>query len=151
MFAFRRLLAILALVALLATQATANAEPTTAPGTVEFVGALRNDQWTPWASSSQKVTYWTVGANGEPMLSNAALYIPEGDPPPGGWPVIARAHGTTGIGDECAPTYLGWGQQLAITSAGSCTRDSPSWRPTMPGSVRRVFIRTWTGRRKRTA
>lgn len=33
-----------------------------------------------------------------------ALFIPKGAPPRGGWPVIAWAHGTVGIGDECAPS-----------------------------------------------
>lgn len=33
-----------------------------------------------------------------------ALFIPKGAPPKGGWPLIAWAHGTVGIGDDCAPS-----------------------------------------------
>ncbi|HEX2812624.1 MAG TPA: lipase family protein [Sphingopyxis sp.] len=33
-----------------------------------------------------------------------ALFIPKGTPPAGGWPLIAWAHGTVGIGDDCAPS-----------------------------------------------
>ena len=33
-----------------------------------------------------------------------ALFIPKGTPPKGGWPLIAWAHGTVGIGDDCAPS-----------------------------------------------
>lgn len=110
-FALRKLMSIVVLVLPLASPAMAQANSNTDPGTVESVGSLPIEQWTPWAASSQMITYWSTGANGEPMLSNAALFMPEGDPPPGGWPVIARAHGTSGIGDECAPTNVGWGLQ----------------------------------------
>jgi len=40
----------------------------------------------------------------EPVIVSGALFIPKGDPPPEGWPLIAWAHGTTGIGDICAPS-----------------------------------------------
>lgn len=33
-----------------------------------------------------------------------ALFIPKGAAPKGGWPLIAWAHGTVGIGDDCAPS-----------------------------------------------
>jgi len=35
---------------------------------------------------------------------SAALFLPRGEPPKGGWPVMAWAHGTTGIADICAPS-----------------------------------------------
>lgn len=35
---------------------------------------------------------------------SAALFLPRGAPPAGGWPVMAWAHGTTGIADVCAPS-----------------------------------------------
>lgn len=35
------------------------------------------------------------------------LYLPKGDPPAGGWPLIAWAHGTLGIADVCAPSWTG--------------------------------------------
>ena len=54
-----------------------------------------------------RVSYWSTGPNGVPMLSSAALFVPTGTPPPGGWPIVARAHGTTGLGDECAPSRTG--------------------------------------------
>ncbi|MEG8178340.1 alpha/beta fold hydrolase [Nocardia terpenica] len=33
-----------------------------------------------------------------------AVYLPAGTPPPGGWPVIAYAHATTGVENRCAPS-----------------------------------------------
>lgn len=35
---------------------------------------------------------------------SAAVFLPRGAPPEGGWPVMAWAHGTTGIADICAPS-----------------------------------------------
>ncbi|MBD8506804.1 alpha/beta hydrolase [Hoyosella sp. G463] len=58
----------------------------------------------PGAGHAYRMTYATTGARGEAVLSAATVQVPEGTPPPGGWPVIAWAHGTTGIGDACAPS-----------------------------------------------
>ena len=35
---------------------------------------------------------------------SAAVFLPRGTPPEGGWPVMAWAHGTTGIADICVPS-----------------------------------------------
>jgi hypothetical protein len=34
------------------------------------------------------------------------VFFPKGKAPKGGWPVIAWAHGTTGIADVCAPSFM---------------------------------------------
>lgn len=44
-----------------------------------------------------------VAGNGSVPVTGA-LFIPKGAPPKGGWPLIAWAHGTVGIGDDCAPS-----------------------------------------------
>jgi dienelactone hydrolase len=47
----------------------------------------------------------TDGAGGPGMLpTSGAVFYPPGAAPSGGWPVIAWAHGTVGIGDGCAPS-----------------------------------------------
>ncbi|WP_231139215.1 alpha/beta fold hydrolase [Pseudomonas fluorescens] len=38
---------------------------------------------------------------------SGALYLPAGNPPPHGWPLLAWAHGTLGIADACAPSWTG--------------------------------------------
>lgn len=38
---------------------------------------------------------------------SGALYLPKGAMPKGGWPIVAWAHGTTGIADVCAPSWHG--------------------------------------------
>lgn len=46
----------------------------------------------------------TNGDTGAATKVSASVFTPEGHPPAGGWPVIALAHGTTGLGRECAPS-----------------------------------------------
>jgi hypothetical protein len=36
---------------------------------------------------------------------SGTLYLPQGQPPKGGWPVVAWAHGTLGVADSCAPSW----------------------------------------------
>lgn len=49
----------------------------------------------------------TDGGRGQGMLvTSGAVYYPKGAPPAGGWPIIAWAHGTVGVGDACAPSRV---------------------------------------------
>ncbi|MGS2806534.1 alpha/beta fold hydrolase [Nocardia sp. MW-W600-9] len=50
---------------------------------------------------AQVIDYWTRGVGGVTQPASGALYLPEGDAPAGGWPVIAFDHGTTGLGAGC--------------------------------------------------
>jgi pimeloyl-ACP methyl ester carboxylesterase len=48
----------------------------------------------------------TDGVAGKnPVVVSGALFLPQGTPPAGGWPLVAWAHGTTGIADTCAPSW----------------------------------------------
>ena len=38
---------------------------------------------------------------------SGTLYLPKGEPPAGGWPLVAWAHGTLGVSDRCAPSWTG--------------------------------------------
>lgn len=46
----------------------------------------------------------TNGDTGAETTVSGSVFTPEGDPPSGGWPIIALAHGTTGLGKDCAPS-----------------------------------------------
>ena len=46
----------------------------------------------------------TNGDTGADTRVSGTVFTPEGEPPPGGWPIIALAHGTTGIEEQCAPS-----------------------------------------------
>lgn len=58
----------------------------------------------PGAGTAKRVLYSTTDQHGRPATSTGAIFLPKGPAPAGGWPVIAWAHGTVGLGDSCAPS-----------------------------------------------
>ena len=46
----------------------------------------------------------TSGITGGTEQVTGSVFVPPGKPPEGGWPIVAYAHATTGIGPECAPS-----------------------------------------------
>lgn len=78
--------------------------PAAKPGTVissrPFTGgsALSN------AAGNTFVLYHTVSPTGRDVAVSGVISIPKGTAPPGGWPVISWAHGTTGNAPQCAPS-----------------------------------------------
>ncbi|EDY44377.2 lipase family protein [Streptomyces sp. SPB074] len=55
------------------------------------------------AASARRIMYRSDGAEGPVAVTGFAL-TPTGTPPRGGWPVVAWAHGTAGVGPDCAPS-----------------------------------------------
>jgi len=53
-----------------------------------------------------RILYRSVSFRGEPIVVSATVLVPFGAPPADGWPVIAWAHGTTGIVNKCGPSRL---------------------------------------------
>lgn len=52
-----------------------------------------------------RAVYQTVsGLDGTHREVSGVFLVPAGTPPPGGWPVAAIAHGTTGIATDCGPS-----------------------------------------------
>jgi pimeloyl-ACP methyl ester carboxylesterase len=58
------------------------------------------------AGMSMLVLYRSTGIDGTPVAESGSMAIPRGRPPKGGWPVLAWAHGSTGLADKCAPTRM---------------------------------------------
>ena len=58
------------------------------------------------AGAAYRVVYSTVNQHDQPAVSTGAVFLPPGAPPEGGFPVIAWAHGTVGLGDDCTPSAL---------------------------------------------
>jgi hypothetical protein len=56
------------------------------------------------AAAAYRILYSTIDQHNSPAVSTAAVFLPHGSAPMGGWPVIAWAHGTVGLGDDCAPS-----------------------------------------------
>jgi len=61
------------------------------------------------ANSSKGIRVLYTSTNGidnkTPISVSGAIYFPKGTAPAGGWPIIAWAHGTTGIADVCAQSW----------------------------------------------
>lgn len=53
------------------------------------------------------VRYRSTGVDGDPVEVTGVVARPSSEPPPGGFPIVSFAHGTTGIGDRCAPSARG--------------------------------------------
>ncbi|WP_312692098.1 lipase family protein [Kosakonia sp.] len=59
------------------------------------------------AGQTQRILYtsqdkrWNAGI----VPVSGAVWFPKGEPPAGGWPVLAWAHGTLGVADACAPSW----------------------------------------------
>ncbi len=51
--------------------------------------------------------YSSESFSGDPVAVSAAAFLPNGEAPEAGWPVIAWSHGTVGIADVCAPSWQG--------------------------------------------
>ncbi|MBF6287356.1 alpha/beta fold hydrolase [Nocardia cyriacigeorgica] len=83
-----------------AVLATAQAPATAAPAGSVISVTAQPDGWH-GVSGGSVVEYWMSGSDGTPRPASGALLLPEGTPPPGGWPIIAYDHGTSGLGMGC--------------------------------------------------
>ncbi|MFC9896773.1 alpha/beta hydrolase family protein [Nocardia sp. NPDC127579] len=86
---------------------TASADP--AAGAVVSVAPLAPVATLPGSADAARLLYRTTTVGDAPTTASAAIYFPPGEPPAGGWPVIAWAHGTVGLGDDCAYSVAGPG------------------------------------------
>lgn len=61
----------------------------------------------PEAAAAYRILYSSTDGLGEakaPIAVSGSVFIPKGEAPAGGWPLIAWAHGTVGVADICAPS-----------------------------------------------
>ncbi|WP_199921739.1 lipase family protein [Psychromicrobium lacuslunae] len=58
------------------------------------------------AGQAYRFLYSTSNQHSSSAVSTAELFLPQGKAPDGGWPIIAWAHGTVGLGDNCTPSAL---------------------------------------------
>ncbi|WP_333669694.1 alpha/beta hydrolase [Acinetobacter guillouiae] len=63
-----------------------------------------SDDTPPNAAESVVMTYKMKGVNGTETQATALVFTPKTAPPADGWPIVAWAHGTTGVADDCAPS-----------------------------------------------
>lgn len=83
--------------------------PPTRPGVMIRTEPLPAQLLLTNAAVGRRILYSsTNGLDGRsPVAVSGALFVPQGSAPPGGWPLIAWAHGTVGIADVCAPSWQG--------------------------------------------
>jgi pimeloyl-ACP methyl ester carboxylesterase len=58
----------------------------------------------PEDARAYRILYWSTGLDGKPVEVSGVVIAPRGSPPPGGRPVVAWAHPTTGVVSRCAPS-----------------------------------------------
>ncbi|WKG08707.1 alpha/beta fold hydrolase [Nocardia sp. PE-7] len=75
------------------------------PATAETPGSLISVQAEPagWhgLDRGSSVEYWMTDSAGVQRPASGAMFLPEGDAPVGGWPILAYDHGTSGSGPGC--------------------------------------------------
>lgn len=76
------------------------------PGVMLRTETAPNDVSLPGADHAERILYTSTDwrAPAQIVTVSGIIFFPQGEPPSGGWPVIAWAHGTTGIADVCAPS-----------------------------------------------
>lgn len=78
------------------------------PGTVVSWAPLSKSLWIPGTTAKAfLLKYVTTDPFGRRAHSTGTVFIPKGRAPSGGWPVVSWAHGTSGLGDSCAPSRTG--------------------------------------------
>ena len=60
----------------------------------------------PAGAHARRILYVSRALNGRAVAASAVVLIPAGSPPQEGWPVIAWAHGTSGVARQCAPSLM---------------------------------------------
>lgn len=58
------------------------------------------------AGRAYRILYSTLDQHDSAAVSTGAVFLPKSAPPEDGWPVLAWAHGTVGLGDDCTPSAL---------------------------------------------
>jgi Secretory lipase len=56
--------------------------------------------------SAVRILYHSRSATGDDVAASGVVLVPEGKPPTSGWPVIAWAHGFSGVARQCAPSLM---------------------------------------------
>jgi len=58
----------------------------------------------PKGATAVRILYHSMDADQHDVVTSGVVMIPAGKAPDGGWPVIAWAHGTSGVARRCAPS-----------------------------------------------
>ncbi len=76
--------------------------PAGQPGDLIRTQPLKDDN----GDTGLRIMYHSTDVNGTDRAVTGVAYYPTDEAPEGGWPVLAEAHGTTGIASQCAPSRI---------------------------------------------
>ncbi|KXV70870.1 lipase family protein [Acetobacter cerevisiae] len=107
------LLAGLSLTPLASPGHAATTQTADQPGTMTASAPLPAALSLPDAGRALRITYLsTNGITGKGLVPvTEEVILPAGKAPPGGWPIVAWAHGTSGVADHCAPSCNPWSER----------------------------------------
>ena len=84
-----------------------SALPYAPAGTVIRSQAIAAGPGLPAGTRAWRVLFHTTSASGGDLAESGVVVVPGGSPPPGGFPIVSWAHGTTGVASGCAPSVDG--------------------------------------------
>jgi len=84
-----------------------------APGTI-----IDTEELTINWGVAQRLAYHSSSVDGQDVAVTGFVAYPDQPAPAGGWPLIAWAHGTTGLGDRCAPSHDAESDRVALALVG---------------------------------
>lgn len=84
----------------------------TNPAHLPFPGPGDVVEVTDWVSggaeatqvSGKRILYRSTDIENRPIVVSGTVFVPSGEAPEGGWPILAIGHGSTGINVDCAPS-----------------------------------------------
>ena len=103
------------------------------PGSIIRVWPLEGGG--PGGGNAFRILYRSTNPSGEPIAVSGAIFIPPGAPPAGGRNVIAWAHPTSGVVEDCAPSLMPDVAGMIWGLADMLRKVMSSSRPTIPASA----------------
>ncbi len=82
--------------------------PDHARGSLLHHEVLPAELWPEHTAQAYRMLYAGLGYHGGPRDVTGIALVPDTPAPPGGLPIVGYAHGTTGLGDNAAPSRVGF-------------------------------------------
>ena len=90
--------------------------PPAPPGAIVRSVVIPSAGLLPGGATAYRVLYHSQSIAGVDIAVSGVVVVPGGTPPPGGFPIVAWAHGTTGLSDQCAPSLGGFASIPSLTA-----------------------------------
>src|ERR1700710_2807431 len=82
--------------------------PQHARGSLRDHEVLPAELWPEHTAQAHRMTYAGLGYHGGPRDVTGIVLVPDTPVPAEGFPIVGYAHGTTGLGDDAAPSLVGF-------------------------------------------